>query len=117
MEQYRLLADCFLPEEILNQFELKDVHVEITDGEKVIHIYLDENDAPPEPGQFLRPNGFTRECIFHDFPIRGHEALLHIRRRRWLDAGGHNVMKDCRLIQEFTRCSAELADFLKEAFG
>lgn len=117
MEQYRLLAECFLPEEILNQFELKDVQIEIKEGEKVIHIYLDENDVPPAHGQVLRPNGFTRECIFHDFPIRSHESLLHIRRRRWLDADGHNVMRDCRLIQEFTRCSAELADFLKEAFG
>ncbi len=36
MEQYRLLAECFLPEEILNQFELKDVEVEIKTGAKVL---------------------------------------------------------------------------------
>ena len=42
MEQYRLLAECFLPEEILNQFELKDVQVELTGGEKVITSVRDK---------------------------------------------------------------------------
>ena len=59
---------------------------------QVIHLYLDENEQKPDDGADLRPNGFTRESVFHDFPIRGHEVLLHVRRRRWLDADGHNVM-------------------------
>ena len=77
----------------------------------------DGNEQKPDEGEDLRPNGFTRESVFHDFPIRGQEVLLHVRRRRWLDADGHNVMTECNLIQESTRCSTELADFLKEAFG
>ena len=51
------------------------------------------------------------------FPIRGQEVLLHVRRRRWLDTDNHNVMSEFDFIQESTRCSKELADFLKEAFG
>lgn len=29
----------------------------------------------------MRPNGFTPAKTFHDFPIRGQEVLLHVRRR------------------------------------
>jgi hypothetical protein len=52
----------------------------------VIHLYLDENNLTPDNREDLRPNGFTPAKTFHDFPIRGQEVLLHVRRRRWLDA-------------------------------
>ncbi len=74
-------------------------------------IYLDENEIKPDNREDLRPNGFTRESVFHDFPIRGQEVLLHIRRRRWLDSNNHNVMTECNFIQEHTRYSKELAAF------
>ena len=117
MEQYRILAECLLPEHMLDWFELKNVQVETKGEAQVVHLYLDENEQKPDAREDLRPNGFTRESVFHDFPIRGHEVLLHVRRRRWLDADGHNVMTECHFIQESTRCSTELAAFLKEAFG
>ena len=83
----------------------------------VIHLYLDENNLTPDNREDLRPNGFTPAKTFHDFPIHGQEVLLHVRRRRWLDTDNHNVMSEFDFIQESTRCSKELADFLKEAFG
>ena len=117
MEKYRLLAECLLPEHMLDWFDLKDVFVEQKKETKLVHIYLDENELRPGDRTDIRPNGFTRESVFHDFPIRGHEVLLHIRRRRWLDSENHNGMTECEFIQESTRCSTELAAFLKDAFG
>ena len=117
MEKYRLLAECLLPEHMLDWFDLKNVFVERKKETKLVHIYLDENELRPDDRTDIRPNGFTRESVFHDFPIRGHEVLLHIRRRRWLDSENHNVMTECEFIQESTRCSTELAAFLKDAFG
>ena len=117
MEQYRLLAECLLPAHMLDWFDLQNVCVEKKDSTQLIHIYLDENGLKPDGRYDLRPNGFTRESVFHDFPIRGQEVLLHVRRRRWLDKENHNLMTECSLIQESTRCSTELADFLKDAFG
>ena len=55
MEQYRLLAECLLPARMLDWFDLKTVRVE----------------QKADDGEDLRPNGFTRESVFHDFPIRG----------------------------------------------
>ena len=117
MKEYIALATCILPEGMLDWFILKDVRLTDEDGKITIHIYLDENEQTPDAGTDLRPNGFTRESVFHDFPIRGQEVLLHIRRRRWLDSDGGNVMTTCEFVQESTRCSKELAAFLKDAFG
>lgn len=103
MEQYRLLAECLLPARMLDWFDLKTVRVEKKGDTQVIHLYLDENEQKPDDGEDLRPNGFTRESVFHDFPIRGQEVLLHVRRRRWLDADGHNVMTECNPIRRNAR--------------
>ena len=75
---------------MLDWFNLKDVCTTTTNGQTTIHIYLDENEKTPDERRDIRPNGFTRESTFHDFPIRGQEVLLHIRRRRWLDTEGHS---------------------------
>lgn len=87
---------------MLDWFDLKDVRVEVKGNTQVVHIYLDENEMKPNNREDLRPNGFTRESVFHDFPIRGREVLLHVRRRRWLDTDNSNVMTECKLIQEST---------------
>ena len=114
---------------MLEWFELTNVEVkpkektatQNTESEEspvnVIHLYLDENNLTPDNREDLRPNGFTPAKTFHDFPIRGQDVLLHVCRRRWLDTDNHNVMSEFDFIQESTRCSKELADFLKEAFG
>ena len=117
MNEYIALATCILPEGMLDWFNLKDVRLTETDGKTSIHIYLDENGKTPNDRSDLRPNGFTCESVFHDFPLRGQEVLLHVRRRRWLDSEDHNVMTDCDFVQESTRCSKELAAFLRDAFG
>ena len=75
MEQYRLLAECLLPARMLDWFDLKTVRVEQKGDTQVIHLYLDENEQKPDDGEDLRPNGFTRESAFHNFPIRGQEVL------------------------------------------
>ena len=95
--QYEILAKCLLPTHMLEWFELTNVEVkpkenaatQDTQSEvspvNIIHLYLDENNLTPDNREDLRPNGFTPAKTFHDFPIRGQEVLLHVRRRRWLD--------------------------------
>ena len=117
MNEYLSLPNFILSEGMLDWFNLKDVRTTSANGQTTIHIYLDENEKTPDDRTDLRPNGFTRERTFHDFPIRGQEVLLHVRRRRWLDTEEHNVMTECDFVQESTRCSKELAAFLKDAFG
>lgn len=65
----------------------------------------------------LRPNGFYPEALMSDFPVRGREVVLHVRRRRWLDQNRESVSTDWWLICKGTRYSKEFAAFLKEFVG
>lgn len=122
---YKKLASVILPEGILKMFEVSDVNMEHTGvmeetgGERIIvRIHLSERDMRNEEWHGLRPNGFTEECQILDFPIRGHETRLHVRRRRWLDENGHNVVLPLdALTADGTSYSKELADGLKKIFG
>ena len=39
------------------------MRVELNNGIKVVHLYLDEDELKPEHKDELRPNGFTRESL------------------------------------------------------
>ena len=122
---YETLARVVLPEKILDVFEVTAIEDENT-GVKdetgtevhVIHIHLDEKDMREVIWHDLRPNGFTEERKVNDFPLRDKKVVLHIRRRRWQDDEGHNIiLEQDRLVAEGTSYSKEFADVLKKIFG
>ncbi len=113
---YRVLAECLLPDEVVNNFDLIDVKVEANS----IDVYLDEKKIVPEGYEEseLVPNGFTESTTMRDFPLRGKKMTFHIRRRRWLKMPERsNVVKDWQLVAEGTRHSKEFAAFLKGLLG
>lgn len=124
LAKYKYFVDFILPESILDYFELvrmEEGSVEELPKTKmdrlyhsVLHIYLDELDNRTSEEQDLRANGFTEPTNVEDFPIRDRKVLLHIRRRRWLDKDGKNVLLSTYpLYAEGTRYSPGLAAFLK----
>lgn len=122
---YETLARVVLPEKILDVFEVTAIDDENT-GVKdetgtevhIIHIYLDEKDMREVVWHDLHPNGFTEERKINDFPLRDKKVVLHVRRRRWLDDEGHNIiLEQDRLVAEGTSYSKEFADVLKKIFG
>lgn len=119
---YKSLAGLFLPDDILNYFDVVDFKEVVTGRtilngypEKELHIYLDESDIIHREDKGYRSNGFTEECVVHDFPIRDRKAILHVRRRRWITPEGHNEVLDYGelLGAAGTKLSREFADFLK----
>jgi hypothetical protein len=104
-----------LPVEIVDYFDL----VALQETEDVLHLYLEESHIVPEEYQALSllPNGFHEESMLKDFPLRDRKVVLHVRRRRWLDASGKSYSRLWDLSAEGTRYSKEFAFFLKEAFG
>ena len=119
---YKTLASYLLPKDILKFFDVtgvEEVHtgnVDLTGTEIVIlRISLDEVDNREQLGMDLRPNGFTETCDITDFPVRDHKVVLRIRRRRWLDAEGHNVVfNNYELAAAGTSYSKEFAGVLKK---
>ena len=119
---YRTFASYLLPKNILKFFDvtgIKEEHTNTVDqtGTEIVilHISLDELDNREQLGLDLKPNGFTESREVTDFPIRDHKVVLHVRRRRWLDADGHNVVfNNYELAAAGTGYSKEFADVLKK---
>lgn len=119
---YETLVRFMLPEGILDYFDITKIVEEVTDEKdetgtfiRILHIYLDERDLRSVVWHDLQPNGFTEPRQFTDFPQRERKVLLHVRRRRWLDRDGHNVILGSQpLVAEGTSYSAEFAEFLKK---
>lgn len=127
LEIYKAFVSFMLPDGVLDYFDLVEFTVD-TEEEGVylsnqsIHLYLEERDnRSEEERQSTRPNGFAEEKKILDFPIRDKRAVLHIKRRRWLDADDKSFKVDLQehAKQEHpgTRYSKEFAIFLKVADG
>lgn len=122
---YKTLVSYMLPKGMLKYFEVTSVEEESTGVMDetnteicILHIYLDERDLRDETWHDLKPNGFTETRVFNDFPLREYKVALHVRRRRWLDANGRNVILDTPpMVAEGTSYSVEFAAFLKEMVG
>lgn len=56
-------------------------------GEGGLHIFLEEMNIIPEEfeGNKLLSNGFFQAITLKEFPIRGQQVFLHVKRRRWLN--------------------------------
>ena len=122
--QLSQLASLVLPPSIMDFFDITGMDVEVValkPGDhytQIVHIYLDEKDNRTDEFNGLRPNGFTEPTTIEDFPIRNRKVVLHVRRRRWLDKEGHNVIiNPYPLVYEGTRYSEEFAVFLKGVYG
>jgi hypothetical protein len=122
---YESLASILLPEGILELFEVTQVseaHTGIPDETgtevRILHIYLDERDLRDKEWHDLQANGFTESRSINDFPIRDRKVVLHVRRRRWLDADGTSIILNHEsLTAEGTSYSKEFAVVLKKIFG
>ena len=103
---YRLL----LPEGTLDYFNISDVK----ESSSEIVIYLEEkNELPGEYSTVkVESKGFYDPVVVRDFPIRGKNLFLNIRRRRWiLKDDGRYVSRNWKLVAEGSRMTHEFASF------
>jgi hypothetical protein len=108
------LAKILLPEVLINNFELIDHKIQ---SERIDFYFSEYNNVPYNySGNFLS-KGFYKEATIQDFPIRGKEVYLHIKRRRWQDKDtGAIIQRKWDLVSKGTRITKEFADFLKEIY-
>ena len=113
------LASFILPNGILDWGDFVKANEEPVEKKDCIykstlHIYLDEKDNRTNEHLLLKPNGFTEPTVIKDFPVRNRNLILHVRRRRYLDENGKNVILNLYpTTAEGTRYSEEFAVFLK----
>lgn len=120
------IISFFLPEGMINWFEVVNMTEETNPGttfadklySRILSIYLDERDNRSGDYLGLKPNGFTEATVIKDYPIRNRKVLLHVRRRRYLDAEGRNViLNQYPLNYEGTKVSVEYGLFFKDDHG
>jgi len=105
------IADLVLPSGKLDYFSIKKV----TQTEAAIQIYLEEKNIKPQEycDSHLTSKGFFDEIKVQDFPIRGKEVFLLIKRRRWVDKDGRILFRDWETVAQGTRMTKDFAAFLK----
>ncbi len=106
------LFKLLLPELLVSHFNL--MNHQIKEGD--LHLYFEEKKDIPkeETRRILIAHGFHKEISIQDFPIRGKNVYLHIKRRRWLDKTSNQIVqRDWDLVSQGTRMTVEFAAFLK----
>ncbi|NCQ12001.1 MAG: hypothetical protein GW809_07655 [Bacteroidetes bacterium] len=107
--------EVFLPEGILEWFEIKEVEKD----EKVVRIIFEEkNIVPTIPGEHagkrIVSKGFSK-LIVDDFGIRGKKGELIFMRRSWeIEGSNHLLKRDIQICFPGTKLEKEFASFLKE---
>ena len=109
LDGYSLL----LPEGTLNYFDVINV---VEDSTQIV-IYLEEKNLVPDEYKDLKTEskGFYEPVVVRDFPIRGREVFLNVRRRRWIiKPDGQYISRNWQLVASGTSMTREFASFLKE---
>lgn len=114
-----LYVESFLPEGLLKQFDIVSIAElgQVKYKRVNFYIYLDEKNILPAGYDIndYESKGFFNGKYIQDFPIRGKAVYLVIRRRRWRHKLESNIeiSTDCSFINEGSKLTKELSDFLK----
>jgi len=107
-----------LPAGLLEHFILSEVKelCRVSDKKLFYELYLEEKNVlhnVSDRSQY-ESKGFTQITV-QDFPLRGKDVFLVIRRRRWRNKSNPKdiVRNDYSYIAEGSKLTKELADFLK----
>ena len=120
------IISFFLPDGMIDWFEVVKITEESNSGEakvdvlfdSILNIYLDERDNREGEQPGLKPNGFTEPTVIKDYPIRNRKVLLHVRRRRYQDADGRNIiLNHYPLTADGTKVTVEFGAFFKDGDG
>ena len=106
------LIKLFLPDFLVDHFDF--LRSEEKGG--VLHLYFEEKNLPPLEfnSRILISKGFHQEITLQDFPLRGKQVFLHIKRRRWTDKTNNEIVqRDWNLVAKGSRLTQEFATFLK----
>ena len=111
-EETNGLLDLVLPKGILEYFTVSN----IAQTEESVNIYLSEKNIVPQEyiNDKVVSKGFFDEIRIQDFPLRGKDVFLFIKRRRWLnESTGNSVFRNWDMVAKGTRMTKEFAFFLK----
>ncbi|WP_435136791.1 ISAon1 family transposase N-terminal region protein [Formosa sp. A9] len=79
MDPYINLLKVFLPEPLITHFDIAKHEI----NKDILHLYFEEkHDIPKEfSSEIIISHGFHKAITVQDFPVRGKNVYLHIKRR------------------------------------
>lgn len=111
LEKEDLLRIVF-PEWLFDYFDF----VKVDSTAERLDVYLDEKKLIPSEYRNapISSHGFTSIYTVQDFPLRGKEVYLHLRRRKWLLLNTRQIVSlQYDFAFEGTRITKEFVAFLK----
>ena len=111
-EANKSLLNLVLPKGILDYFTVN----KIEHTEETVNIYLSEKNVVPHEyiNDKLTSKGFFDEIKVQDFPLRGKDVFLYIKRRKWHnESTGYTVVRNWEMVSKGTRMTKDFAAFLK----
>jgi len=122
---HKSILSLFLPEGILDYFDIVDYQTESTGKDlftKGLTLFLEEKKILPEEytSYQIKASGFMESREIDDFPIRDMLVKLNIKRRRWdvtIKGKQQKVSRDWNLVVQGARMSEDYSAFLKEISG
>jgi len=107
------IAELLFPEGMLEYFKVTN----FTKETEHITFYLEEKKLIPEEfkAEKLISKGYYEPITIEDFPLRGNQVSLIVKRRRWtIESTNKIVSRNWELVAKGTRKTQEFASFLKE---
>ena len=115
-DSFKALMPLIIPQGVSDYFEM----THYTQEAGRLDIFLEEMNVIPEEFQKnkLTSKGFFEPVTLQDFPIRGQQVYLHVKRRRWLNQDSNKVVsRNWELVAKGTRITQDFAAFLKGISG
>lgn len=110
-----MLLSLLVPKEIAVYFDL----IQVEEKPEQYILYLTEKNIIPDgfKAEDYESKGFFNEQTVQDFPLRGKEVYLKIKRRRWRHIKTREeLQRDWTSVSAGSKLTTELALFLKEAY-
>jgi transposase len=111
-DSFKALLPIIIPDGVSDYFEMTTY----TKSPERLDLFLEEMNITPLEYQQnkLLSKGFFDPATIQDFPLRGMQVYLHVKRRRWLNQDtGKVVYRNWELVAKGTRITQDFAAFLK----
>jgi hypothetical protein len=118
MDNFKEIAEAFLPDGILEYFYFLKIERKVEDKKEIITIHLEEKEDLPEiseehKGKRIRSKGFS-DITIEDFPMRGKKLRLRLKRRWWKIEGVKKLIKkDIPITYPNTKLEKEFGFFFE----
>ncbi len=115
-DSFKALLPLLIPEGVTDYFQM----THYTKDDSRLDIFLEELNQIPQEYKLdrLMSKGFFEAVILQDFPLRGLQVYLHVRRRRWINQDTNKVVfRNWELVAKGTRITQDFAAFLKGIGG